>query len=234
MALRKPAILTIDDSPSIHMAERVAFLASRGIPAVWFCRGDHLEQRPEPAIQALREGSILGNHSFDHAHFSKLSLPEAFGQIDRTDRIIEDIHRRAGVPRRIKCFRFPYEAKVGTPEHHAALQDGLRERGFVGLDPEGVESPAFQAQRATGDVSWFWTYDTEDWKLVSPESPDAEDRMEALLWRMGRDEPSEECGLNRPGTEVVVMHDHGHTGPQWQAVVQALLHKGLSFALPPR
>jgi len=232
--LSKTAVLTIDDSPSIHMDQRVAFLSSKGIPAVWFCRGDYLEMRPEPVIQALRDGSILGNHSFDHAYFSKLSLAEAFDQIDRTDALIEAIHAKAGVERRIKCFRFPYEAKVGTPEHHEALQAGLRERGFVPLDIDGVVNASFLAQRATKDVSWFWTYDTEDWKLVGPDTPDAAERMDAVLWRMNRDEPLADCGLLQPGTEIVVMHDHGHTGAQWQVVVDALLAKGLRFTLPLR
>lgn len=232
--LSKSAVLTIDDSPSIHMAERVGFLRSKGIHAIWFCRGDNLELRPEPAIQALRDGSILGNHSYDHAYFSKLTLDQAFEQIDRTETIIEELHHRAGVSRGLKCFRFPYEAKVGTPEHHAALQAGLRQRGFVPLDIEGVVSASFLAQRATEDVSWFWTYDSEDWKLVGPETPEAADHLDAVLGRMSRDEPSADRGLCQPGTEIVVMHDHGHTGGQWQLVVEGLLAKGLRFALPLR
>jgi peptidoglycan-N-acetylglucosamine deacetylase len=232
--LTKNAVLTIDDSPSIHMGERVAFLASKGIPAVWFCRGDYLELRPEPAIEAIRAGSILGNHSYDHSYFSKLSLEQAFEQIDRTEMLIEGLHEKAGVPRKIKCFRFPYEAKVGSPEHHAALQAGLRDRGFVPLEMEGVTSAAFLAQRAADDVSWFWTYDTEDWKLVAPETPEAPEYLDAVLWRMNRDEPLADCGLLQQGTEIVVMHDHGHSGAQWQTVVYGLLAKGLRFTLSSR
>jgi peptidoglycan/xylan/chitin deacetylase (PgdA/CDA1 family) len=228
----KSAILTIDDSPSIHMGERVAFLASKGIPAVWFCRGDYLESRPEAAIQALREGCILGNHSFDHSYFSKLSIADAFEQIDRTERIIEDIHEKAGVIRRVKCFRFPYEERVGTPEHHAALQAGLKERGFVALGAEGVASAAFLEHAARGDVSWFWTYDSEDWKLVSPVEPGAKERLAAALSRMERDDPEADCGLNRSGTEIVILHDHDRTAGQWQRLVERLLAKGLRFTLP--
>ncbi len=232
--LNKTAVLTIDDSPSIHMGERIEYLVSKQIPAIWFCRGDYLELRPEFAIQALRAGQILGNHSHDHSYFSKLSLEQAFEQIDRTDRILEDLHAKAGVARTTKCFRFPYEAQIGTPEHHAALQAGLKARGFVPLRMDGVASRAFREHADRGDASWFWTYDTEDWKLVAPDSPEAKERMESVLWRMDRDEPEADCGLNRLGTEIVVMHDHGHTGAQWQKVVEGLLAKGLRFTLPPR
>lgn len=228
----KTAVLTIDDSPSIHMGERITFLESKGIQAVWFCRGDYLEERPGFAVQAIRAGHVLGNHSFDHSYFSKLSLEQAFEQIDRTDRILDGLHAKAGVARKIKCFRFPYEARIGTPEHHAALQAGLKARGFVPLRLDGVASKAFLEHSERGDASWFWTYDTEDWKLVAPDSPEAKERMDSVLWRMDRDEPDADCGLNRPGTEIVVMHDHGHTGPQWQAVVEGLLAKGLRFTLP--
>ena len=68
------------------------------------------------------------------------------------------------MPRRIKCFRFPYEVVVGDPAHHAALQEGLKERGFVPLHVEGVASNAFLEHAARGDVNWFWTYDAEDWE----------------------------------------------------------------------
>lgn len=230
--LTKNAVLTIDDSPSILMEERIAFLESKGIQAVWFCRGDYLEQRPESAIQALRAGQILGNHSYDHSYFSKLSLEQAFDQIDRTDRILEEIHAKAGIPRELRCFRFPYEARIGTTEHHAALQAGLKARGFVQVKVDGVVSRAFLSHIESGDASWFWTYDTEDWKLLAPGAPEEKERMEAVLRRMDRDEPESDCGLNRPGTEIVVMHDHGHTGSQWQKVVDGLLAKGLRFSLP--
>lgn len=228
----KTAHLTIDDSPSIHMDERIRFLQARDIPAVWFCRGDYLEERPESAILALQAGHILGNHSYDHAYFSKLSLQEAFDQIDLVESILTDLHHEAGVERRVKCFRFPYEAKIGTPEHHAALQKGLRERGFVPLRVQGAVNPDFLAQCASGDVSWFWTYDSEDWKLVAPDAPEAATRMSEVLARMDRDAPTANCGLNQIGTEVVVMHDHGHTGAQWQTVVDGLSAKGLRFSLP--
>jgi len=230
--LSKIAVLTIDDSPSIHMAGRVAFLASKNIPAVWFCRGDYLEERPESAMQALLNGSILGNHSYDHSYFSRLSLTDAFEQIDRTEALIDEVHVKAGVARKIKCFRFPYEAKVGTPEHHADLQSGLRERGFVPLGMDGVVSQAFLDHASRGESSWYWTYDAEDWKLVAPDDPDAGERLAAALERMDRDEPAADCGLNRHGTEIVILHDHDRAAGQWEVLVERLLSKGLRFTLP--
>jgi peptidoglycan/xylan/chitin deacetylase (PgdA/CDA1 family) len=227
--MTKIAYLTIDDSPSLHMPERIRVLAERGISALWFCRGDYLEERPEAAIQALRSGQILGNHSWDHAYFSKLTLEQATDQIDRTEAILEKLHQEAGVHRRLKVFRFPYEDRIGTPEHHAALQALLRERGFVLPALEGVRDPRFQSHVTENDASLFWTYDSEDWSLPAPDAPDAEPKLQAVFARMDRDEPSAGCGLHAPGTDVVVLHDHSHTGSLWPRVVQGLLERGLEF-----
>ena len=225
----KPAYLTIDDSPSIHMAERIRFLSEHRIQAIWFCRGDYLELRPESAIQALRAGHILGNHSWDHAYFSKLTLEQAADQIDRTEEILGRLHAEAGVPRELKVFRFPYEDRIGTPEHHAALQAMLRERGFVLPTLEGVIDPRFLGHVDQNDASLFWTYDAEDWTLPAPDASDAESKIRAVLARMDRDEPVAGCGLHARGTEVVVLHDHSHTGNLWPRVVQGLLDRGLEF-----
>jgi peptidoglycan-N-acetylglucosamine deacetylase len=225
----KTAYLTIDDSPSLHMAERIQFLSERGIQAIWFCRGDYLELRPEAAIQALLAGHILGNHSYDHAHFSKLTLEEAADQIDRTEAILERLHAEAGVPRSLKVFRFPYEDRIGTPEHHRALQAMLRERGFILPVLGGILDERFLQHVTENDTSLFWTYDSEDWTLPSPEDPQAESKLLAVFARMDRDDPKAGCGLHAPGTEVVVLHDHSHTGSLWPRVVQGLLDRGLEF-----
>ena len=225
----KTAYLTIDDSPSLHMAERVQFLSEHKIQAIWFCRGDYLDLRPEVAIQALRAGQLLGNHSFDHAYFSKLTLEEAIDQIDRTEAILERLHIEAGVPRKLKVFRFPYEDRIGTPEHHAALQEMLRGRGFALPVLVGVGDPRFLRHVTENDTSLFWTYDSEDWSLPAPDAPDAEAKLQAVFARMDRDEQKAGCGLHAQGTEVVVLHDHSHTGSLWPRVVQGLLDRGLEF-----
>ena len=226
---RKPAFLTIDDSPSLHMKDRVGFLDQQGIRAIWFCRGDYLSERPEAAIQALRSGHILGNHSWSHAYFSKLTLEEAALEIDRTDELLEELHRQAGVERRLKVFRFPYEDRIGSEEHHASLQKLLKSRGFVLPRIEGVQDARFDRHLRDEDTSLFWTYDSEDWTLLAPGTAEAEERLAKVFTRMDRDEPECGCGLHAPGTEVIVMHDHSHTGPQWQEVVQGFLDRGLAF-----
>ncbi len=229
----KTAYLTIDDGPSPLMAERVEFLAGLGLPAIWFCRGDYLEERPEAALAALRHGSLLGNHTYDHSYCSKLTRAQFREQLERTDRIIDALHMRAGVPRRAKLFRFPYEDHIGPPEHFAALQAELRAQGFVRPAFADVTYRYFHAAERRHDLSVFWTYDTRDWSLPAADDPRAPAALAEVLARMDLHDPEGTLGLNQPGTaEVVVMHDHAHTGHQWRRLVEGLLAKGLRFGLP--
>ncbi len=229
----KNAYLTIDDGPSPLMAERVEFLAGHGIPAIWFCRGDYLEERPEPALAALRHGSILGNHTYDHTYCSKLTLAQFREQLERTDRLIEALHLRAGVPRRAKLFRFPYEDRIDPPAHFAGLQAELRTHGFVKPAFADVPYRYFHTAARQADLSVFWTYDTRDWSLPAAADPRAPAVLAEVLARMDHHDPEGTLGLNQPAAaEVVVMHDHGHTGTQWERVVEGLLAKGLRFGLP--
>ncbi len=229
----KPAYLTIDDGPSPLMAERVEFLAARNLPAIWFCRGDFLEVRPEPALAALRHGAIIGNHTYDHTYCSKLTPTRFAEQIDHTERIIERLHARAGVPRRAKYFRFPFEERIGPPEHFAALQQILRERGFTRPAFADVPYRFFHHADHANDLSLFWTYDTRDWSLPAQNDPRADTVLAEVLARMDEHDPENSLGLNEPGAaEVIVMHDHGHTAYLWEQIVERLLAKGLRFTLP--
>lgn len=221
--MKHKVLLTIDDSPSPLMRERLEFLRPLGIPVLWFCRGDNLSERMDVGVQALQDGHTLGNHSWDHPFFSKLSVGEACLQIDRTEALLEAIHERAGLPREIRCFRFPYEDRVGSPEHHAALQDALRNRGFQVPEMPAVRDPRFRER--SGDLSWFWTFDLEDWTLQSSDSRDAAPTLQKVLSRLDEALPSR----SGQGLDIFVGHDHAHTIGQWEAMILRLLDLDCEF-----
>jgi peptidoglycan/xylan/chitin deacetylase (PgdA/CDA1 family) len=102
------AYLTIDDGPSERFTDLVNFLNARKIPAVFFNRGDCMDERPGPVMDAIQKGFIIANHSYSHQRASKISLAEMQNEITRTDKIIDDLYQRAGVKRPGKYFRFPY------------------------------------------------------------------------------------------------------------------------------
>ncbi len=112
MTLRN-AYLTIDDSPSERMDDMVDGLVARNVPAVFFCRGDQLEQYFNSAVRAIRNGFVLANHSYSHPRSSTVSFDAFTDEIRRTQQIIDRAYQQANVklggdggdP---KLFRFPH------------------------------------------------------------------------------------------------------------------------------
>lgn len=144
----REAYLTIDDSPSAHTRELTAALKERDVPAILFCRGDGLERNPEPVIEAIRGGFIIGNHAYSHTRFSTLSFEQCVSEIERTEKLVAAAHTAAGVVRRGKYFRFPHMDRGAggwivdydaVPAHRDALvklfADGLN----ISLTPPSAE-----------------------------------------------------------------------------------------------
>src|SRR5690554_4971402 len=107
----KKAILTIDDAPSSDFKNKVAILKEHHVPAVFFCTGLLMRKRKKDLVNAIQEGFILGNHSYNHYHFSKLTLKECERQIKKASILIDEVYKMAGVDRPVKWFRFPYGDK---------------------------------------------------------------------------------------------------------------------------
>lgn len=102
------AYLTIDDSPSASTDMLVDFLAARGIPALFFVRGDALEANPAPIVRALKKGFAVGNHTYSHKRASEHALEDTKADILKCEALIEQAHKDAGVERNHKTFRFSY------------------------------------------------------------------------------------------------------------------------------
>jgi peptidoglycan/xylan/chitin deacetylase (PgdA/CDA1 family) len=221
---QKLAILTIDDAPSPAMLKKVDFLSARGIRAVWFCNGIHLELRPELAIYALRSGHILGSHAYEHPHFSDLTLEAGLEQIRRADELLEAIYTRAGIRPAVKPFRFPYGDKGG--EHKQVYQDYLAHLGYRPPALAGITYRWYQERGLADDLDWYWTFDTKDWTLNHLEPVEGYEDISKLLARIERDEPENECGLNQPGSnEIILMHDHERTTAHFCTLVEQIRRK---------
>jgi len=242
----KPAYLTIDDSPSSTMLEKADYLSRQGIPAIWFCQGNLLEQEPRQAVHAIQAGFILGNHAYDHPHFSDLALDECFEQIRRTDEILEAVYRKAGAKRPIKCFRFPYGDKGGLQgaevfapyseaglQRKQTLQTYLRRLGYAQPRWERITYRYFRDAGLMDDADCYWTYDVMEWSILDAEPSHGIDTIEKALARMDEHDPEGGRGLNDAGSaEIVLIHDHAKTASYFTPLVERLLEKGLRFTLP--
>lgn len=244
--MQKPAYLTIDDAPSADFETKLDVLEKQNIPAIFFCSGADLEERPEPIIDALQRGYIIGNHGYDHPHFSDLTVPECMVQIEKTDSIIEDLYLQANVRRQHRYFRFPYGDKGGlkwddvfsgySPEGQMRkdqIQFFLRQLGYTQPAFTDITYTYLKEFCLLDDLDWHWTYDVMEWTVHDDEPLFSIDGLDAVFARMDEDVPEGGRGLNFPDSgEIVLMHDHTHTTDLFEPIITRLLEKGLTFRLP--
>lgn len=147
MTLKSKAYLTIDNSPSTRMDDLVDFLEGRGIPAMFFCRGDRLEENSASAIRALQKGFILANHAYSHQRASEKDFAWIVDEIERTEKILDELHAVVGIDNRRKYFRFP-QLDRGTAGWIVDYNDyPQRDRGALvsvfaeGLNVQSMERP---------------------------------------------------------------------------------------------
>lgn len=103
---RKAIALTFDDGPDDQWTPQILrVLRENHVRVTFMCVGERIQQTPNQFRQLIQQGHIIGNHSFDHPNFTKITLTEAKTQIERTNDLIENI---ADIQPRF--FRPPYGA----------------------------------------------------------------------------------------------------------------------------
>lgn len=247
MTKHKIAYLTIDDGPSVHMKRKVDFLSKKKIPAIWFCRGDFLEERPSLAIYAIKKGFVISSHAYSHSHFSSLSLKECFHEIRKTDRIIEQLYKKAGVKRPAKFFRFPYGDKGGLKYDEVfepyggkgkarkeKLQSFLGKLGYTQPKFNGITYKYYVKAGLLKDVDWYWTYDVLEYSIFMKEHRYfGIDSLNKVYARMDENLPEGCRGLNFKGSEdIILIHDHPESTKIFEPIINKMLAKGIVFKLP--
>lgn len=245
----KKAYLTIDDSPSERMGDLIQTLQQLQIPAIFFCIGKNLERYPHFAIQAIQNGFVLGNHSWSHPHFSKISIEKAFLEIQQTDDLLEKLYDQAGVKRQQKWFRFPYGDKgdgrkglVFEPikkkniVRHQMIQTLLKGLGYT--SPPFLEvNYQFYQQHLAKDIDSHWTYDVMEWSLAQRRPTFNIGHISHVLERITSTNPPDCRGdlqetprwLDSSSNEIILLHDHPETANYLPIILQSLLTQGLVF-----
>ncbi|MFC5653566.1 polysaccharide deacetylase family protein [Paenibacillus solisilvae] len=137
---RRRVALTFDDVPDPRYTPQVLeILARYKVRATFFVVGSRAADYPNIVRRIQREGHIIGNHSYNHAVFSRISLASFKQQILKTDRIIRPL---AG-----------YSPKLVRPPYGEILPEQiewLEQNGFIvvnwdvdsvdwrGLDSNGI------------------------------------------------------------------------------------------------
>lgn len=87
---RREIALTFDDGPDqVFTPQVLDALKKENVKATFFIVGNRAEQYPEIVKRMRDEGHAIGNHSYNHANFEKLSDQPFRDQITQTDEIIQ-------------------------------------------------------------------------------------------------------------------------------------------------
>jgi len=89
---REQIAITIDDGPdAVHTPRMLDIFRDHGVKATFFVVGGAAEQYPELVLRMRKEGHEVGNHSYSHPYFHKLSWSGAIREIGMTGWVLNRI-----------------------------------------------------------------------------------------------------------------------------------------------
>ena len=101
--------LTFDDGPEEEVTEFILeTLKKFNIKASFFLIGKKIQEFPELTKEIIKEGHILGNHSFSHLNGFKSKNEEYIYDIELGQKLINEKLVEMGITNKIKIFRPPY------------------------------------------------------------------------------------------------------------------------------
>lgn len=211
--------LTIDDVPTKYTKKKLDYLISKKIPAILFCRGELIKKKMNIVIYAIKKGFIIGNHSYNHPYFSKISIEEAEWQIKKTDKLIEEAYKKAKVKRKVKLFRFPFGdkgngdfEKAKTKNNHTReIQKILKKLDYKNIDVNLPKS----LKHNTKDRDVIWTFDCLEYELP----------IEKVFKRI------DDSPRLKEKEAIILLHDFS-TPKVFRQIIEKLISKGIKFKLP--
>jgi peptidoglycan/xylan/chitin deacetylase (PgdA/CDA1 family) len=101
--------LSFDDGPHPqHTPRLLDLLGEHGVRASFFVVGRHAEQHPAVVERIVREGHLLGNHSFSHTRFGHMDTAAQVADMERADCVLADFDGLA-------------HHRIRTPQGHVTL-----------------------------------------------------------------------------------------------------------------
>ncbi|WP_106767727.1 polysaccharide deacetylase family protein [Paenibacillus faecalis] len=143
----KQVALTFDDVPDPRFTPQVLdVLKQEGVKATFFVIGNRAEKHPKLVARMKREGHAIGNHSYNHAEFPKLTLPQFQNQIERTNQILQRI---TGIKPRL--IRPPYgeineeQLRWARKNNYKVVNWNVDSLDWKGLNKEEVKNNILSA-----------------------------------------------------------------------------------------
>ena len=148
--------VSFDDGPGPSTPALLDVLRASSCQALFFVLGSNLARAMDVAARAVREGHVLGNHTYTHARPGVLSDAALTDEIEQTDALIREAYRLAAVPEPASIpLRLPY-----------------------GLEPEDVRADVLARLKRSHTG---WTAILDDWQRPAP-SPHA--LVDAMRWHI--------------------------------------------------
>lgn len=143
----KRIALTFDDGPNARYSPEILDILSREkAPSTFFVIGSNTVRYPEIIERIVREGHLLGNHTFTHADIDLVGPRQAHEEINATARVILTTSNR-------------YTMYMRPP--------------YVGVDDRSTRGGILSILRAQqmGYIVTGFTIDTEDWQFAKGRKP---------------------------------------------------------------
>lgn len=225
------ALLTIDDFASRNTPALVDYLKGKGIRPIFFATGQNVEKYYDEALYAVRQGMIVGNHSYSHPGFSGLSMEEAVAEIEKCEEVLNRLYHDSGMERKWRPFRFPYGDKGG--QNKDALQHYLKAQGFHKVDDRHIPYPWWKEYELHQDIDTFWTFDFAEYRMQSEPGFTKES-----IWQKMHDAAPENGAVlfGEGQRHILLMHAHDETEAlfpkYYQVLLEHLMENGVVFDEP--
>ncbi len=225
------ALLTIDDIASRNTPAIIDYLQDKQIPVLMFAWGENVERYHDEAIYALKNGAVIGNHSYTHPHFSEISFDQCVKEIEKCESVLDGLYSEAGVERRCRPFRFPYGDKGGDKKE--LLQKYLADHGFSKVDDTGITYPWWKAEGLDKDIDTFWTFDFMEYNI----RPGSGFTLDNVFERMHNLNPQSGAALfEDDGCHLLLLHAHDETEElvpmYYSKILDELIAKEVVFEKP--
>ena len=134
----KVVALTFDfGSDAGNLSRILQILADKGVKSTFFATGEAATNNPAAVRSVVTQGHEIGNHSYSHPYFTKLTSAQMADELARASTAIRNATGQAPKP----YFRPPYG------DYNAAVLQAVGNAGY----PHTI----------------MWTIDTVDWQGVS-------------------------------------------------------------------
>lgn len=88
----KKIALTFDDGPHpVYTEQMLDLLEKEQVPATFFLLGQNVEEYGEVVKEIADKGHLIGNHTYHHIQITTLPTEQAYEEIDKTSRLIEEL-----------------------------------------------------------------------------------------------------------------------------------------------